>query len=176
MFLIAGANMLDSSFGRSVILLCEHRYEGSFGLVLNQPMPLKLSEILTDIKDWDAPIFRGGPVQKNSLHFIHRCKRLDIGSKEIMPGVYWGGELNALRDQIRSKKISPNEIRFFVGYSGWGEGQLDSEIKKDSWYLTKASSKYTFFRDSRNLWRKIFQSMGKDYEILTNFPDDPRLN
>ena len=93
-----------------------------------------------------------------------------------MPGIYWGGELNALKEQIRSKKISPSEIRFFVGYSGWGEVQLDSEIKKDSWYLKKASSKYIFFEDSRNHWRKIFQSMGKEYEILTNFPDDPRLN
>ena len=175
MFLIAGANMLDSNFSRSVILLCEHRYEGSFGLLLNQPLPLKLTDIVT-ITGWDAGIYRGGPVQENTLHFIHRCANLDIGSREIMPGVYWGGEFEDLAKKVSQKKISPEDIRFFIGYSGWGEGQLDNEIKNDSWYLRKADRKMIFYNDSRNHWRSIFKSMGKEYEILTNFPDDPRLN
>ena len=175
-FLIAGANMLDPNFSRSVILLCEHRYEGSFGLILNQPLRLKLADVLTNMTDRSEKIYRGGPVQENTLHFIHRCPGLGIGSKKIMPNVYWGGDLGSLAKKFSEDKISSKDIRFFVGYSGWGEGQLDDEIKKDAWYLRKATSEMIFYADSRNHWRNIFKIMGKEYAILSNFPDDPRLN
>ena len=176
MFLIAGANMLDPNFSRTVILLCEHRYEGSFGLVLNQPLSIKLADIVTNIKNWDGKVHRGGPVQENSLHFIHRRGDLDIGSKEIMPGVFWGGEFKELARHIGTKRISSRDVRFFVGYSGWGEGQLASEIGRDSWYLSKATTQMIFYEDSRNHWRNIFKTMSDEFAILRNFPDDPRLN
>ena len=176
MFLIAGANMLDPNFSRTVILLCEHKYEGSFGLVLNQPLPIKLTDIVTNLKKWDGKVFRGGPVQENTLHFIHRRADLDLGSKEIIPGIFWGGEFEVLVKNITANKISSADVRFFIGYTGWGEGQLDNEIKRDSWYLRKANMQMIFYKDSRNHWRRIFKAMGAQYKILTNFPDDPRLN
>ena len=176
MFLVAGANMLDPNFSRTVILLCEHKYEGSFGLVLNQPLPLKLGDIVTNIENSNGRIYRGGPVQENTLHFIHRRADLDIGSKEITPGIFWGGNFETLAKSLSKKKIFEKDVRFFVGYSGWGEGQLDNEIKSDSWYVSKANTKMIFYEDSRNHWRRIFKTMGEKYEILANFPDDPRLN
>ena len=70
--LIAQASLQDPNFGHSVILLCEHEDEGTFGLVLNHDIGLQMSEI-TDIRDWDADVYCGGPVQRNSLHVLHKC-------------------------------------------------------------------------------------------------------
>ena len=176
MILIAGANLLDPNFSRAVIFLCEHRDEGSFGLVLNQPLSLNVRDIVPTKTAWDAPLFRGGPVQENTLHYIHRSTELAIGSHEVLPGIFWGGDFDALNEQVAKNKIALTDIRFFIGYSGWGEGQLIEEIKRDSWYLHKAGTNMIFFEDSRNHWRKIFKSMGNDYSLLSNFPDDPRLN
>ena len=176
MLLIAGANLLDPNFSRTVILLCDHRVDGSFGLVLNQLLPLSLSEIVQGIEDWDVPLYRGGPVQENTLHFIHRCQELDIGSQEILPGIFWGGDFETLTKHIQKNHLKPTDFRFFIGYSGWGEGQLKNEIERDSWYLTKASSELIFDADAKNHWRSVFRHMGPSYEMLTHFPDDPRLN
>ena len=154
MILVAGANLLEPNFSRSVILLCEHRYDGSFGLVLNRRLPIEVSDIMEHIKNWNAPLYRGGPVQENSLHFVHRCPDLGIGSQEIMPGLFWGGKFEVLNEKLSSKQLSTRDVRFFLGYSGWGEGQLVNEIQRDSWYLHEAGSELVFCNDSRNHWRK----------------------
>jgi len=126
MLLISGVNMLDQNFARSVIFLCDHQKEGSFGLVLNQPLPLQLSDVVTKINGWDARLYRGGPVQENTLHFLHKSPDLDINSHEILPGIYWGGDFDALNEILSKKKMPASDFRFFVGYSGWGDGQLVS--------------------------------------------------
>jgi putative transcriptional regulator len=173
--LIAGTALQDSYFGRSVVLLCDHQEEGSFGLVLNNQLPISLGDVVDDI-GWNAPLFCGGPVQENSLHFIHDRAELEIGSREVLPGIYWGGDFDALREKILIGHIQPEHIRFFLGYSGWGEGQLAREITEDSWFLTPATPQTVFFADIANHWRHIFTRMGPDFAILGNFPDDPRLN
>lgn len=176
LLLISGANLLDPNFSRTVILLCDHRMEGSFGLVLNQPMPLKVSDVVNGISGWDASLYRGGPVQENTLHFLHRCPDLEIGSHEVLPGVFWGGDFQELSRRLAAKRIDSKNVRFFVGYSGWGQGQLDNEIKRDSWYTRQATTELIFDLEGANHWRNVFRTMGPEYEILTNFPDDPRLN
>ncbi len=176
MLLIAGANLLDPNFTRTIILLCEHRFEGSFGLVLNQPVSINLSDVVKNLDGWDAPLHRGGPVQENTLHFIHRCPDLDIGSQKILPGLYWGGEFEKLSTILRTGRVDANNFRFFIGYSGWGEGQLMDEVERDSWYLKPADLNLIFFEDAKNQWRQSFVNMGPDYQMLSNFPDDPRLN
>jgi putative transcriptional regulator len=77
---------------------------------------------------------------------------------------------------IEQGSVDLNQIRFFVGYSGWGEGQLADEIERDSWYLINGQDDKIFCDDSPNHWRRIVRTMGHEYEILANFPDDPRLN
>ncbi len=176
MLLIAGANMMDPNFSRTITLLCDHRREGSFGLVLNQRLNLKLSDIVPSIKNWDATLYRGGPVQNDTLHFIHRCEKLDISSQEIAQNIFWGGDFIKLNEILAKKKHSLANFRFFLGYTGWGEGQLMNEIKEESWYLRSAKEKLVFFNDTTNHWRSIFKTMGPDYKILSMFPDDPRLN
>jgi putative transcriptional regulator len=173
--LIAGTALQDSYFGRSVVLLCDHQDEGSFGLVLNHPMPVSLGDVVDDLS-WNAPLFCGGPVAENTLHFMHRHADLGIGSREVVPGIYWGGDFDALREKVLIGRIQPEELRFFLGYSGWGEGQLAGEITEDSWFLTPAEPKTVFYEDFTNHWRHVFMGMGPEFAILGNFPDDPRLN
>jgi putative transcriptional regulator len=174
--LVASANLLDPNFSRSVILLCDHQYDGTFGLVLNNTLPVTMCDVVESIADWDAPLYRGGPVQENSLHFIHTIPDLDIGSRPITSEVFWGGDFDRLNKLIEQGSVDLSQIRFFVGYSGWGEGQLADEIKRDSWYLINGQGDTIFCDDSSNHWRRVVRTMGDEYEILANFPDDPRLN
>jgi len=173
--LIAAANLVDPNFSRSVILLCEHIDPGSFGLVLNHPTDLSLKDLVSGL-DVDAPIYKGGPVEENSLHFIHRCKSLDLESIEVVPGVFWGGDFEGLMDYVASGEVDLEDCRFFVGYSGWGPGQLREEVISDSWYITDATHQLVFIDDITNQWRQVLKSMGPGYKMLSTFPDDPRLN
>ena len=173
---VAAANLLDPNFSRTVVLLCEHTPEGTFGLVLNRALPLRLSDVTGDDLGWDAPLHRGGPVQENTLHFVHRRPDLELESHEVMPGLFWGGNFDKASQLLKYKEADPADFRFFVGYSGWGEGQLDEELKRDSWYLRRARPELVFADDVANLWRLALRGMGHDYAILAGFPDDPRLN
>jgi putative transcriptional regulator len=174
--LAASGNLLDPNFARSVVLVCTHGEEGTFGLTLNHPLDINLSDGIKDLDDWDAPLFRGGPVQENSLHVIHRLSDINVGSEEVVPGVFWGGDIDALLALLSKREELVSQCRFFVGYSGWGKNQLDTEIDQDSWYVCDASEDLIFLDDSANHWRRLFETMGPDYRVLANFPDDPSLN
>jgi putative transcriptional regulator len=176
LLLVAAANLWDDNFIRTVILLCEHHATGSFGLVLNQPTPLKLGDLVTDLSAWDCLVYRGGPVQENTLHFLHRIADLGIDSLEVLPGIYWGGDFSKLKPLLQAGRFQPEDFRFFVGYAGWGKGQLADEMRQQAWYAKPATPAEVFISDSRNHWRKILRGMGEDFVLLADFPDDPRLN
>lgn len=175
--LIANPGLPDRNFHRSIVLICEHREEGSFGLVLNHDLPMQLSQAVTEIEGWDAPLYRGGPVQENTLHFLHRtAPHHEIGGEEVAPGVLWGGDFERAGELLKSGICDPADFRFFVGYSGWGPGQLENELRHDSWYLAQARGDLVFESDQQNLWRRIVTELGPDYKVFRNFPDDPRFN
>src|SRR5688572_13498469 len=128
--LISEPFLPDPNFERTVVLLCEHNTEGSFGFVLNKPSALKVQEIIEDIGLTNT-VYVGGPVQQDTLHFIHRNGNI-VNAVEIAGNVFWGGDLESLVTLTDTKQITEADIRFFVGYSGWGPGQLDSELEQDS--------------------------------------------
>jgi putative transcriptional regulator len=174
--LIASAHMQDPNFKRTVILLCEHSSKGSFGLILNRYLPMKLSEVMLDIQGWDAPLFQGGPVQTNTLHFIHRTKDLDIGSKQIKSDIYWGGDFMKLNEHIEENIVTPEQFRFFAGYAGWAEGQLHDELEQHSWYIAPCNPDVIFFTDVKKMWEKSLEALGPKFKMLLNYPEDPSLN
>lgn len=174
--LLAGGGLLDPNFARSVVLLCDHGDEGSFGLILNQPMTLKLSDGFSGLAGWDAPLYKGGPVQSGALNFIHTRGDLEIGSREVLPGVYWGGDFDAVNTLMRSGKAQPSEFRFFAGYAGWSKGQLQGEIDRKDWYLTLGTVQLVFDADAREQWRTVLRGMGREYAIYANLPVNPQLN
>ena len=167
----------DPNFERTVIIICQHSEEGSFGFVLNKPSVMKFDEVMEDIVDFRETLYVGGPVQQDTLHFIHRAGDLIEGGVEISKNLYWGGNFETLKILIENKQINPNDFKFFLGYSGWGSGQLLDEIKTDSWIISpRATHEKIFDYKPEKLWRDILKEMGGRFRMFSNYPDDPRLN
>lgn len=176
MLLIAPPVMLDPNFRRSVILLCDHDEEGSFGLVLNRMLPLHLHEVLDDLEGESNQLALGGPVQPNTLHILHRHGDLFPKADQVVKGVFWSGDFDLIKAFVESEHPSHQDMRFFLGYAGWGPGQLQEEIEENSWMLTYGAHELVFPEDPTTLWRDVLRRMGGEYALLSNFPDDPRLN
>jgi putative transcriptional regulator len=176
MLLIAEPFLKDPNFARSVIILCEHREEGSFGLVLNRSFDKTLEELIPDLEGMDIPVSDGGPVQRDTLHFLHRCPRLIPGGLELGDGIFWGGDFELAISLLREKRIERTEIRFFIGYSGWTGGQLGEEMQEKSWLVTPVSARLVFPRLKNDIWKDSLRGMGGEFGMLVNFPTDPSLN
>jgi len=174
--LIAEPFLRDPNFQRTVILLCEHQDEGSFGFVLNRESGSTLEELLPDVTSLAIPVYYGGPVQTDTLHFLHSCPAEIPGGMELGEGVYWGGDFNVALEGLESGAVDPRMIRFFLGYSGWTSGQLDTELKERSWLVAAGNAKLVFPHDLKELWKDSLRHLGGDYEIMINFPTDPQLN
>ncbi|MCL4129326.1 UNVERIFIED_CONTAM: hypothetical protein GTU68_046664 [Idotea baltica] len=168
--------MDDSNFQRSVILICEHRFEGSFGLILNKQLDLSIGDAVNELSHLNAPLFFGGPVQPDTLHFIHSYGELLTDSLEISKGVFWGGDFEHLKFLAETNQIDPQKIRFYLGYSGWSEGQLTEELKEKSWITSKCSPKDLFSSNPLDLWQNVLGKMGGNYRVMSHFPVDPTLN
>lgn len=174
--LIANPHLDDPNFLRTVIFLCEHNEEGSFGFVLNRKLDYGVDELVPELGDFQLPVFEGGPVELNTLHFVHQYPMQIPGGKEIINGVYWGGEFDKLIELINSRTADHNKIRFFLGYSGWGQGQLYTEMEEKTWINANASRKFIFSKNEKELWKDVLKEMGGEYELLINAPLDPKMN
>jgi putative transcriptional regulator len=174
--LISEPYLGDPNFERSVVLVCRHDAEGTFGLVLNRRSNLKLSDVLTYFDHGlEMELGLGGPLQHNTLHYIHN--RADIPeSIKLNDTLFWGGDYEYLKTMLESGAVAPEEIRFFLGYSGWTPGQLTEEVAKNVWIVNNNASKNIFTLDTDTLWRQILKDMGGKYKILANYPVDPSLN
>ncbi len=174
--LIADPFLKDPNFKRSVIFLCEHHKEGSFGFLLNRRYEHPLKDLVVDAEGLDLPVYFGGPVQTDTIHFLHEYPEIIDGGFEVMDGIYWGGDFEHAIAGIRAGQIDPEKIRFYIGYSGWSGGQLDNEMKEKSWLSVKANRKLLFHRNSEEVWKDSIRQLGGNYLMLINFPNDPQLN
>jgi putative transcriptional regulator len=174
--LVAEPFLGDSNFERSVILVCEHNEDGTFGLVLNQIAQVKLNDVLTDEMYHDYSLYVGGPVQQNTLHYIHRLGSQVEESVELTDGLFWSGNFDQLRQLINAGTVRENDVRFFVGYSGWSGGQLADEMAQNAWIISQADANFIFDTPSDQFWRGILRRMGGQYRVLSHYPTDPRLN
>jgi len=175
--LISEPFLPDPNFERSVILMCEHDENGSFGFVLNQLSSLKFEEVITEAGSLTNDLFVGGPVQQDTVHMIHRCPDLMENAQAISEGIWWGGDFERTLFLLNTNQISRSDIKFFMGYSGWSEGQLNDEIEAKSWIVYKEPSPEQVFDLGANaLWRKILNEKGGKFRLFSNYPSDPRLN
>ncbi len=161
---------------RSVVLLCEHNNEGSFGLLLNRKFELNLGSLISELEATDIPVFIGGPVQADTLHFLHNYPDKIPGSIKVADNVYWGGDFELVKEYLKRGELNATGIRFFLGYSGWGTSQLDEELNSKSWITTPAKSRIVFHATPGNIWKDALGLMGGEYSMMTNFPIDPQLN
>lgn len=174
--MIAEPFLKDPNFMRTVVFLCDHQEEGSFGFVLNRAYEHTLNELMNDLDELKLPVFYGGPVQMDTIHFLHQYPALIPGSFEVLDGIYWGGDFETAISLIRDESIDTNKIRFFIGYSGWGSGQLNDELKENSWLTAEANKKLVFHRNTAEIWKDALKLLGGDYAMMANFPIDPQLN
>ena len=168
--------MLDSNFKRSVILLTKHNENESIGFILNKPTKIFINELIDGFPSFNAPVYIGGPVQKETLHFIHSMDDLIDGSIQVRENLYWSGNFQTLLKLVAEKKIFSSQIRFFVGYSGWEGGQLEREIEEQNWIVTPGNSEIALGQKNQKLWKNIISQMDTEYSIWANMPENPSLN
>lgn len=173
--LISEPSLRDYFFRQSVVLLAEHNEEGTFGLIINKPIEIRFNDLIKDFPPYDLPVYLGGPVKTDSLFYLHTYPDIEE-SIAIMENLYWGGDLEIIRELMHAGLLEPKEIRFFLGYSGWSPNQLDREIREKSWVLSQSTAREIIHEHPENLWRNYLRSMGKDYAIWSNFPADPGMN
>ncbi len=170
--LLAEPFMDDAHFKRAVILLCEHNDAGSVGFIINKNLEMKVSDLISDFPEFNASVWYGGPVQNDTIHYIHNLGDLLEDSREVSKGVYWGGDFEKLKFLITSELIKPSNIRFFIGYSGWSDGQLLEELEYGSWVTTNMDPNYLFKKmNPSKLWRLAMQNKGDNYSVIAQLPD-----
>lgn len=174
--LLAEPFMLDPNFKRSAVLLCEHSEEGSVGFIMNKPLNMRIDDLIDGFPEFDSEVFFGGPVQTDTIHYIHNVGSLVEDSIKITDGVYWGGDFEKLKFLITSNLILPKDIRFFVGYSGWTEGQLNDEMVYGSWVLADMDANYLFKSEPKKLWTQVMYNKGDAYTVIAQMPETSNWN
>lgn len=171
--LISEPFLPDPNFYRSVVYLVEHDEHGSLGYVLNQPTELVCSDLFEDF-DCEQRVYLGGPVGRDQLHILHNDNQLS-DSIPVVPGLFSGGDFEAVKFMYNQGLAGESRFRFFAGYSGWGAGQLEAEIDQKSWIVVKGKPEYVFMEDT-GLWKRILKDEGRDLSWMSNAPDDVQLN
>lgn len=176
-FLVSEPYLPDPNFERTVVYLCEHDENGTFGFVLNKPTESSFGDVVKEVPDMEVALYLGGPVQQNTLHFLHKRPDLLKGGKKVSEGIYWGGDFDELLEVINTGQFSEGDFKFFAGYSGWDKDQLNEELKVKSWIVYKRASQDLLFEvDSENLWKEVLHNLGGKFKLIANYPIDPRLN
>lgn len=174
--LLSDPFMADLTFSRTVILLTDYQKEGAVGFVLNKPLTIDIHELIDDFPEFDGKVYSGGPVDTNHLYYIHTSHHLE-NCVEIIPGLYWGGDFEQIKNLIAEGTLHNGNIRFFTGYSGWGENQLEDEIKSNSWYVASSKHIPLFNEDEGNtMWTNVIKELGKQFAFVANIPENPNLN
>ena len=174
--LVAEPSILsDSSFNRSVVLLTEHDDSGSVGFIFNKPSPYILSDLIPDV-DSSLKVYFGWPVSEDNLYFVHKVPELIPDSIEIADGIFWGGDFEAIQSLLKDDILSKNDIRFFLGYSGWSQKQLEEELETTSWLIVENKFKNLFSINHNNFWKNELLKFGGMYQLWANSPKDPSLN
>lgn len=174
--LVAEPFLNETYFKKSIILLTEHNTEGSIGFVLNKPVNMKIDEIIVDFPSFDCNISIGGPVSTNTVHYIHTLGELIPNSVKVFDNIYWGGDFEFLKDLIKEGAIKKDQIRFFLGYSGWSPNQLRDELEQNSWLVCNMGSERIMEHNMEKIWSQVLSSLGEKYKMWINSPDNPSMN
>jgi putative transcriptional regulator len=177
--LIANPVLPDPNFSRTVILLCNHDEQGSFGLVINRSVQLGATDLFSSIdilKSYNEKIYIGGPVSEEMVFYLYRSTKSIDDLDEVCPGVYFGSSLETLESLYLDISNPQQNIRFYLGYSGWSSGQLDGEMEQNSWLAQSAEERLVFLDQEDQIWSQSVNSLGEKYQYLTKAPVNPQWN
>lgn len=172
--LVADPKLFDPNFYQTVILIVKDEKEGAMGLILNRPtdetVKTVLEQIDADVKcESQEPLHIGGPVY-GPLTSLHQLA--EAGEEEVLPGLWWSSETENLTKIIEGDA----KYRLYSNYAGWGEGQLDYEIKAGGWTLIDGTSDYVF--EKQDPWAEARRNSGDSLleSLGLKFKGDPSLN
>jgi putative transcriptional regulator len=174
--LISEPFLPDTFFNRSIVYLTDHTPKGSVGFILNKKIDLKVSSAITGFEGWDEDLNMGGPVAPDTLHYLHNMGDIIPKSVRVEDNVFWGGDIESIRELIKIGKIKKSQIRFFLGYSGWSAGQLERELKENSWVIAKVKSDIIMNNRGEDTWKRVLRSLKNKYKMWADFPDSPEMN
>lgn len=174
--LIAEPFMKDYNFMRSVVYMAQTDTTGAIGFILNKKLGQTLGDLMNEMKGSLFPVFYGGPVKTDTIHFLHSRPDLIEGGELVGANLYWGGDFDLVIDLVATNRLSTNEIKFFLGQSGWNRAQLKQEMIDNSWLLGHADNQLIFQLEDQSIWQQAVRHLGKKYEPIIHYPIDPQLN
>ena len=167
--LLADPHLTEDFFQRAAILLVAHDNTESFGLVLNHPTELVLSDLFEHI-ELDLPIYNGGPVAPEQLFYLHRFANIK-GATRVTEKLYFGGDWQAVLMHAIVLKKPENHLRLFAGYAGWGAGQLASELEDHAWICTTVFQDQSLLKvEPSALWKKSMLEQEPKLAMFAHFP------
>jgi len=174
--LISEPFLPDTFFNRTIVYLVDHNEEGSVGFILNKKLEIKVCDAISGFEGWEEYLSMGGPVAPDTLHYLHRMGELIPKSVWVDDNIFWGGDIDFIRSLIRDKKLDTNQIRFFLGYSGWSAGQLERELKENSWVIARVATDIVLNDQIDNTWKRVLRGLNSKYRMWADFPESPDMN
>jgi putative transcriptional regulator len=174
--LISEPFLPDTFFNRSIVYLTDHNEKGSVGFILNKKLDLKISDAIEGFDGWEETLNMGGPVAPDTLHYLHSLGNLIPKSVQVDKTIFWGGDIDTIRGLIKKGKVESSQIRFFLGYSGWSAGQLERELKENSWVIATIKSDIVMSNRGDDTWKRVLRSLKTKYRVWADFPESPDMN
>lgn len=174
--LISDPFLKEEFFRRSVVLVCEHDKNGTFGFVLNHYLEEDLHQLDNQFPDIQARVSIGGPVDTTNLFYIHSFSDIEH-SFEILEGLYFGGDYEQIQTHLNTEESARHQIRFFIGYSGWAAGQLKEELSENGWIVADNITMNDILNTADDeFWKHCMEKQGERFKIIANFPINPEKN
>lgn len=180
-FLIAGKNLRDPNFYKSVVLIIEHEAEGTMGLVANRPSTINVADALSDhfeLPPTDDLVYGGGPVEPSALFILHDHHHFNDSEPAIIPEVYVGNNPQVFEKimQLVIDGDQPIQFRIYCGCSGWGKGQLEDEISRGDWFVLPATEELLFHKNPQTLWDTLRNKIHRSPSLIPDGPQNPEWN
>jgi putative transcriptional regulator len=154
--LISAPTLDDPSFNKVVIFIAEQNAKGALGFVVNRLFHRTFNELMEYRHSLPFKLYEGGPVENESLYFLHQQPHLIEGGTHIVDSIYLGGDFKQAVQLINNKTIKESELKLFIGYCGWDYGELEDEVKEGSWLVGNNTSEIVFTTDISPLWENLY--------------------
>lgn len=133
---IKSTTLLDGTyFENAVIFITEYNEKGALGFVVNRPFPRNINELVEFRDSIPFPLLEGGPVDHEHLYFVHRHPDIITGGEQVAEHIYQGGDFKAAMKSLNAGTMTDKDVKIFIGYCGWDDGELDAEIAEGSWMV-----------------------------------------
>ncbi|HLJ10334.1 MAG TPA: YqgE/AlgH family protein [Planctomycetaceae bacterium] len=180
-FLIAGRNLRDPNFFKSVVLIVEHGDTGAMGVVINHPSGVTIAEALKsnfELPETGEIAYFGGPVERNAMFILHNAADLDSSETPVLDGVFVGGSPEAFKSVVERVLEGESELKFrvYFGCAGWAPEQLEGELARSDWLVCPAVADYVFHPNPYEVWNLAVADYNKANPLLPGLTGDPGMN